>query len=95
MKVSEQDAKLFFELMWPLQYFVNQRMNILADISSLESYVTCSANDKYKVRTVLFKDKTLIDAFVRENPQGFSSDHLAIISNWKTALQGIFISNVF
>ena len=28
MKLAEQDADLFFEIMWALQFFVNQRLNI-------------------------------------------------------------------
>jgi hypothetical protein len=28
MKVSDKEAKLFFDLMWGLQYFVNQKYKI-------------------------------------------------------------------
>lgn len=46
--------------------------------------------EKYKVRNALFADKTLIDSFVSENPQGLSKDHLAIVSKWKYAVLGNF-----
>ncbi len=90
MKLSEQDAELFLDLMWALQYFVNQRLNILADVSSLANYAKCSAEEKHKVRMALYGDKTLIDAFVQENPQNFSKDSLAIVSNWKNYIKGDF-----
>ena len=90
MKLSEQDAELFLELMWALQYFVNQRLHILADVDSLENYASRSAEEKHKVRMALYGDKTLIDAFVQENPQSFSKDSLAIVSNWKNYIKGDF-----
>jgi hypothetical protein len=90
MKMSEKDVELFFDLMWPLQYYVNQRLNLLADLDSIADYTKCSVEEKYKVRNALFADKTLIDNFISENPQGLSKDHLAIVSTWKQAVHGNF-----
>ena len=83
MKLSEQDTKLFFDLMWSLQYFVNQKLKILHGVKSLADYVGCSTQDKLKVRNALYADTKLIDSFVQENPQNFSKMKLSIVSNWK------------
>lgn len=69
MKLSEQDAKLFFDLMWALQYFVNQKLKILNGVKSFADYAGSSTENKLEVRKALYADKKLIDSFVQENPQ--------------------------
>ena len=56
MKLSEEDAKLFFDLMWGLQYFVNQKYKINHNIKSLAEYAGCSTEEKLEVREVLYSD---------------------------------------
>lgn len=90
MKVSDEDAKLFFDLMWGVQFFVNQKNKIHSNIKSLEEYIECSTEEKMEVRTALYSDITIIDSYVKENPQKLSEDKLAIISAWKTFVQGDF-----
>ncbi len=91
MRLSEQDAKLFFNLMWALQYFVNQKLKIHSDVKTLDDYAACSAEDKFEVRKALYADSIkLIDSFVQENPQKFSETELSIVSNWKNLIKGDF-----
>ena len=54
MKLSEQEAKLFFQLMWALQFYVNQKLNIHPEIQSIEDYVDSSTEQKVKVREALY-----------------------------------------
>jgi len=90
MKLSEKEAKLFFELMWALQCFVNQKLDILTSVKSVEEYVACTSEEKLKVRNALFENKNLIDSFVKKNPQQFSKEKLSIISKWKNFIEGDF-----
>jgi len=90
MKVSDKDAKLFFDLMLGLQYFVNQKNKIHTNIKSLEEYKECSTEAKMEVRTALYSNITIIDSYVEENPQKLSADKLEIISAWKHFVQGDF-----
>lgn len=90
MKVSDKDAKLFFDLMFGLQYFVNQKNKIHTNIKSLEEYKECSTEAKMEVRTALYSNITIIDSYVEENPQKLSADKLEIISAWKHFVQGDF-----
>lgn len=83
MKLSEQDADLFFELMWALQVFVNQRLQVLPDVKTLDAYVDCPTEVKMQVREALYENIELIDAFVEENPRQFSQEKLDIVSKWK------------
>lgn len=89
MKLSEKDAKLFFQLMWALQFFVNQKVKILP-INTLDDYLAAPTDQKVKVRETVYENIDLIDSFVRENPQNFSSNHLDIISKWKQFIRGSF-----
>lgn len=90
MKLSEQDAKLFFDLMWALQYFVNQKLGIHSNIKSLEEYVECSTEEKLEVRKALYSDVKLIDSFIQENPPNFSKENLSIVGRWKNFVEGDF-----
>lgn len=90
MKLSDQDSDLFFELMFPLQVFVNQRLGIIPDINTLEEYLPCTIEQKLPVRDALYADSSLIDEFIQQNPYQFSPDHLAIIAKWKQLVAGEF-----
>jgi len=90
MRVSDKDAKLFFDLMWGLQYFVNQKCKIHSDIKNLEEYVECSTEEKLEVRTALYSNIKIIDSFIQENPQKLSRENLDIISGWKHFVKGNF-----
>lgn len=90
MKLSQHDAELYFSLMWALQYFVKQRLSLLPEIRTIQDYVSCDAGEKLQVRQALFKQRTLIDTFIQENPDGFPEEHLQIIRSWKQAIVGEF-----
>lgn len=90
MKVSDKDAELFFDLMWGLQYFVNQKNKIYTNIKSLEEYKEWSTEAKMDVRAALYSNITIIDSYVAENPQKLSADKLEIISEWKNFVHGDF-----
>ncbi len=89
MRLSEQDAELFFELLWALQFYVNQKLKILP-IKSLGDYHKAPTDQKVKARDAVYQNIDLVDSFVRENPNNFSSDHLEIISKWKHFISGSF-----
>lgn len=84
------DGKLFFELMWKLQYYVNQQRGLHKDISSLEEYASLTAEKKLKARDELWKDTKLIEAYVRKNPDALPTAELQIIHKWKDFIKGSF-----
>ena len=90
MKLSDKDAQLFFDLMWGLQYFVNQKYKINDNIKSLKEYIECSTEEKLEVRTALYSDIKIIDSYIQENPQKLSIESLDIISGWKCFVKGNF-----
>jgi len=83
MKLSKQDTGLFFELMWPLQFFVNRQLRVLPKVSTLDAYPNCSLEEKGEVRDAMYGHVELMDGFIEENPHQFSDDKLEIIAKWK------------
>ena len=90
MKLTEQEADLFCKLMWPLQLYVNQKLNIISGIENIEDYMNLDMEDKMEVREALYGNSHLIDNYIQENPQNFSNDELACIADWKNFISGDF-----
>lgn len=90
MKLCKTDADTFYRLMWALQHFVNTKLSIVPEANSVSEYAKYKMEDKLKVRKALLADKKLIEEFVRANPQGFSSNDLAIVSGWWHFVSGRF-----
>ena len=90
MRLSEQDAKLYFKLMWALQAFVNRELKILAKIPDPKSYADLATKEKYQVRKAVYENTSLINKFVQENPHDFSENELSIVSSWNNFVSGSF-----
>jgi len=91
MKLSTEEADLFFKLMWALQFYVKQELGICPELSDVARYKDdCSLEDKSVIRQAVYDNSHLIDKFVAENPSGFTTEELAIVSQWKGFLQGDF-----
>jgi hypothetical protein len=90
MILSQDDAALFFRLMWRLQFYVSQHLQLLPDIKSPEAYQDVTSENKFLVRNALWKSPGLIDAYVQENPDGLLAEELSIIGKWKGFIAGKF-----
>lgn len=90
MKLSEQEANLFFQLMSSLQYFVNCKLKIHPKIKNVDDYADCDSEKKVEVRKALYENIEIIDSFIQVNPQGFSDESLSIVSSWKNYTDGSF-----
>ena len=91
MKLSTQDADLFFKLMWALQTYVNLKLELLPDIASVEDYQMLSTSEIFTVRDKLYGNIELIDSYLEENPQDLSKEELEIVKSWKKFQRGDFI----
>ena len=81
--LSKNDAGQFFRLMWGLQFHVSRKKALLPHLKSREDYERLARGDKIVVRDALWENPDLIDAYVRENPDGLPPEELAIIGKWK------------
>ena len=90
MKLTEQEAKQYCDLMWALQHFVNQKLSIIPDINNVDEYAELDYKERFQVRNALYENKDFINLFVKENPQNFSEEELSIISGWNNFIEGEF-----
>jgi len=91
MKLSVSDAKLFFGLMWSLQFFVNQKLQIFPDINSKAEYTDLPQNDKFQVRNALYKNSELFHEYLSANPDNLTKDSLDIIEQWQYFIHDNFV----
>jgi len=90
MKLTEQDADLFFDLTRALQFYVNHQLNIIPNTHSIEQYADYSLEEKYPVREAVYDNPDLIQAFVNANPNQLSQEHLALVKEWQHFVRGKF-----
>jgi hypothetical protein len=95
MKLSAEDADLFFKLMWPVQFFVKQKLKLLPEIPDIDSYIKSSTEDKVQVRNALYENIGLLKDFVDENPANFTEKELGVVSAWKYFVKGDFYMERF
>jgi hypothetical protein len=90
MVLTEPECKLFYQLMWSLQHYVNQKLKLIPAIKSLDDYIALEMEQKISVRNALYENISLIDDYVKDNPQNFSADELAQVKSWKLFVSGQF-----
>ncbi len=91
MRLSPIEAKLFFDLMLSLQFYVNDKLKLLSGFDTVEEYTKLTdSDDKAKVNEALFANKHLFDNFIDENPFNFSMADLFHVSKWKKCIEGTF-----
>jgi hypothetical protein len=91
MKLSDQDAILFFDLMWSLQFFVKQRLRLLPEMTTLDAYREADGQSRMEVRNALWENPQLIQAYVKANPDKLSQEHLNIVAGWQQFRQGNYM----
>jgi hypothetical protein len=90
MILTPENADLFYELMWKLQYYVNRKYNIHKDVKSRDEYARLATEKKLQARDTLWEHPEVIDAYVQENPDALPPEQLEIIRRWKSSLKGTF-----
>ena len=90
MTLAPEDGKLFFELMWKLQFYANRKRGFHKNISSREEYANLPTEKKLKARDELWKDPGLIESYTKENPDALPPEQLEIVRKWKGFVKGSF-----
>ena len=86
MNLSHDDSKLFFKLMWQLQFYVGKQLNLLPNIDSVEAYIKTPIEQKQKARDAMYQKRHLIEKFADENPAKFSAEEIEIVRGWTKAI---------
>lgn len=90
MRISKEDADLFFRLMWELQFYVNQQLAIIPDVNSVEQYTQLDGHERLEVRDALWEHPELIEAYVEENPHNLPAAELTMVEQWEQFVSGTF-----
>lgn len=90
MTLSLEDGKLFFELMWKLQYYVNQEKGFHEGVDSFHEYANLPTEKKLIARDALWEHRELVEDYVQKNPDALLPGELEIIRRWKDAIKGSF-----
>ncbi|NMF86326.1 hypothetical protein [Nodosilinea sp. P-1105] len=90
MKLSADDAALFFELMWSLQIYVNQQLKLVHHIDDPADYEQRPLEEKMKVRQALYAQPELMQQFIDQNPRSFDQKRLDIVRQWTHFVAGDF-----
>jgi hypothetical protein len=91
MLLAPQDVLLFFKLHRTLMFFVNQRLQVLAEpLATPEEFAALPPVVRLKVRNAFLQHAELIQAFVGENPAHLSEEDLAIVRSWQHLVHGKF-----
>jgi hypothetical protein len=91
MNLTFDEGKLFYDLYAALLSFVNRKLKVSSEqFSDAREYASTPPEARVAIRDALFKQRELIDEFVRKNPAKLSSDDLEIVAHWKYAIAGHF-----
>jgi hypothetical protein len=91
MNLLEKDVDRFFKLYHGLLFYINKKYNIIKSLKKPEDIFGAPYSDIVELKEKLYADLELIDTFVKENPQGLSSQDLDIIRSWKNFVKGEFM----
>lgn len=90
MNLAATDVELFYKLMFELQLFVNGKLHIFPDCHTVDDLKDLELTERVKLRDGIYANSEFIDQFVGENPAGFNSEELNIVSSWRKFVAGDF-----
>lgn len=90
MRLPTAEVELFYKLHPVLLLYANQQLGIVPNVTTMPQLMSMHEQERYNIRTALYKNVHLIEAFIQENPRRFSADELAIVGTWKHLVQGQF-----
>jgi len=91
MKLPAQDVALFYKLYTSLLVHTNQRLKLAPGAGTPDEIMNLPLEERAKIRNALWKDISLIEAFINENPSGLSEEELGIVESWKHLIGGSFM----
>jgi hypothetical protein len=91
MNLPEEDVDQFYRQYHSLLFYVNTYFNIIESLKNPDDIFRASLEKIAELKERLYAQPELIDAFVSDNPMGFSAQDLEIIRSWKNFVTGKFV----
>ena len=80
--ISEDDAKLFFELRNLLFLYVNKKYKINPDIRKMIDINLAEPSEMIDIRNKLWTDSNVLKNYIKENPDSLNNEELSILADW-------------
>jgi hypothetical protein len=90
MILPTEETQLYYKLSWSLFAYVNRHLGIEPEITAAEDVGRLHPQRVAKVRDAVYENPNWLEQFIAENPEGFLSEELAIISSWRHRFEGDF-----
>ena len=91
MVLTEEQAKLFYDLWIPLLDFVNQKYKLCKEFYGMDSPKGLPLDVVRTISGKLWEDTTVIEEYITNNAQNVSVEHISIIRGWKKVVHGKFV----
>lgn len=90
--MNDDDARLFYTTLNSLIVYANQRLGVVdpATLREREETPCMIYHNGGRVADALWRNRRLVDDFVRENPMRLDSAHLECARPWRYALRDMF-----
>jgi hypothetical protein len=73
-----------------LLFYAKQQLGLARQVTTIPQLLSLPEEERYALRSALYENVHLIDAFIQENPQHFSTEELGIVDSWKHLVHGQF-----
>lgn len=91
MVLSEEQAKLFYDLWIPLLDFVNRKYKLCKEFYGMDSPKGLPLDVVQIISGKLWESTSVIDEYITKNAQKMSEQHISIVSGWKKVVHGKFV----
>src|SRR5688572_508326 len=90
MTLAPQEADRFYRVWWTLLSYVNSHVHLMKELPPEPPPESVNPNDLLPVRNALWKDDSLRERFISENPHRLSPDDLDLVASWSRRVEGEF-----
>lgn len=88
--LKQEDAKLFYKLYFALLEYTNNKYH-LSNIKKIYKQNGINPMAIYPINEYLWKNRNVIDDFVKDNPYKFNNEELKIVEGFKTGINDNFV----
>jgi hypothetical protein len=90
MRLPASEVELFYKLHPALLLYVNQQRSLARHVTTIPQLLAMPEEERYALRSAFYEQRSLLDTFIQENPQGFSAEELTLVESWKHGVHGQF-----
>ncbi|MEW6211625.1 MAG: hypothetical protein AB1631_24885, partial [Acidobacteriota bacterium] len=88
MILSSEETQRFYRIWWALLRFVNRERRLFSDLPENPQVGSLPWQQSVDLREALWKDPSLLQSFVEENPYALPQSDVDLVSSWQHRLEG-------